>query len=135
MKTTVKFFLILFAFAMQVTNVCADDPSPIEMKNTRHDPRTNGNAGPRRGRATVTTLDMDVMLDLENRCLNIYDTEGRTITYYITDEDDFEVASGTISFETEEEATISLANLPEGIYTLVIEYNGNTYAGEFGIED
>ena len=85
MKTTVKFFVILFALVMQVSNVRADEPTPVVVQGTRTVPTTSGNVGPRRGRAQVVTLDMDIMLDLENRCLNFYDTEGRTITYYIYD--------------------------------------------------
>lgn len=134
MKTTVKFFVILFALVMQVSNVRADEPTPVVVQGTRNVPITGGNPGPRRGRAQVVTLDMDIMLDLENRCLNFYDTEGRTITYYIYDEDEFEVASGTISFATVEEATVSLSGLADGIYLLSIEYDDTTYDGEFGIE-
>lgn len=134
MKTTVKFFVILFALVMQVSNVRADGPTPVVVQTTRDIPLVGGNVGPRRGRGTVETLDMDIMLDLENRCLNFYDTEGRTITYYIYDEDEFEVASGTISFATVEEATVSLSGLADGIYLLSIEYDDTTYDGEFGIE-
>jgi len=136
MKTTVKFFVILFALAMQVSNVCADDKgTPVTVKNIRNTPTVSGNAGPKRARAQVTTLDIDIYLDLTNRCLNFCDTEGRTITYNIYDEDDFLVASGTISFEVEEEATVSLTNLPDGIYTLSIGCDGITYEGEFGLEE
>lgn len=135
MKTTVKFFVILFALVMQISYVRADGPTPIVVQSTRDNvPTVSGNVGPRRGRGTVETLDMDIMLDLENRCLNFYDTEGRTITYYIYDEDEFEVASGTISFATVEEATVSLSGLADGIYLLSIEYDDTTYEGEFGIE-
>lgn len=134
MKTTVKFFVILFALVMQVSNVRADGPKPIVVQTTKDTPSVSGNMGPRRGRGTVETLDMDIMLDLENRCLNFYDTEGRTITYYIYDEDEFEVASGTISFATVEEATVSLSGLADGIYLLSIGYDDTTYDGEFGIE-
>ena len=134
MKTTVKFFVILFALVMQVSNVRADGPRPVVVQSTRDTPTVSGNVGPKRGRATVVTLDMDIMLDLENRCLNFYDAEGRTITYYIYDEDGFEVASGDLSFATVPEAAVSLSGLEDGIYLLSIECGESTYEGEFGIE-
>lgn len=136
MKTTVKFFVILFALAMQVCSVYADPKgTPVTVKSVRNTPTVSGNAGPRRARAQVTTLDIDIYLDLTERCLNFCDSEGRNITYNIYDEDNFLVASGTISFAVEEEAAVSLANLPDGIYTLCIGCDGNTYEGEFGLEE
>lgn len=135
MKTTVKFLVILFALAMNVTNVRADGaPKPVVVK-TRPVQTVGGNPGPRRGRTTVEILNIDILLDQESRSLSFYDPEGRTITYYIYDEDEFEVASGTISFATTEEATVSLEDLEDGIYTLCIECNNTTYEGEFGLEE
>lgn len=135
MKTTVKFLVILFALAMNVTNVRADgNPTPVVVK-TRPVQTVGGNPGPKRGRTTVEILNIDILLDQENRSLSFYDPEGRTITYYIYDEDEFEVASGTISFATTEEATVSLEDLEDGIYTLCIECNDITYEGEFGLEE
>ena len=85
MKTTVKFFVILFALAMQVCSVYADNKdnkgTPVTVKSTRDTPTVSGNAGPRRARAQVTTLDIDIYLDLTTRCLNFCDPEGRNITY------------------------------------------------------
>ena len=134
MKTTVKFFVILFALVMQISYVRADGPTPIVVQSTRTVPTTSGNVGPKRGRTTVEILNIDILLDQENRSLSFFDPEGRTITYYIYDEDEFEVASGTISFATVEEATVSLSGLADGIYLLSIEYDDTTYEGEFGIE-
>ena len=139
MKTTVKFFVILFALVMQVCSVYADNKdnkgTPVTVKSTRDTPTVSGNAGPRRARAQVTTLDIDIYLDLTTRCLNFCDPEGRNITYNIYNEDDFLVAGGTISFALEEESTVSLADLPDGIYTLSITCDGKTYEGEFGLEE
>ena len=136
MKTTVKVLVILFALAMNVTNVRADGaPKPVVVKTTKPTPLVGGNPGPKRGRSTVEILNIDILLDQENRSLSFYDPEGRTITYYIYDEDEFEVASGTISFATTEEATVSLEDLEDGIYTLCIECNNTTYEGEFGLEE
>lgn len=136
MKTTVKFFAILFALSMMVCNVYAEPKGkPVTVKTSKDTPKVSGNIGPRRAKAQVTTLDIDIYLDLTERCLNFCDTEGRNITYNIYNEDDFLVANGTISFAVEEEASVSLANLPDGIYTLSIECNGKTYEGEFGLEE
>ena len=64
MNTTVKFLVILFALAMNVTNVRADgDPKPVVVKNTRTVPTVGGNAGPKRGRTTVEILNIDILLD------------------------------------------------------------------------
>ena len=74
MKTTVKFLVILFALAMNVTNVRADgDPKPVVVKTTKPTPLVGGNLGPKRGRTTVEILNIDILLDQESRSLSFYD--------------------------------------------------------------
>ena len=136
MKTPVKFLFVLLALCMQATTVFADgDGTPIYLFTPPSNPPIGGNAGPKRAPVRPRPLYIDVFLSEDNSCLNLYDTEGSTITYYIYSEDDEEVATGTISFVGQEEATISLQSLEPGIYYLDIVLDGVTYEGEFGIEE
>ena len=132
MKTAVKVFAILLALTMQVTNVCADDDNgtPVYLFKTGdgHLP-ISGNPGPRRAPAAPRPLYIDVMLSEDGSCLSLYDPEGSTITYSITNEDDAEVAEG------QPNATIALEGLGSGLYTLEVVLNGTTYRGEFEIEE
>lgn len=138
MKTAVKVFAILLALTMQVTNVCADDDNgtPVYLFKTGdgHLP-ISGNPGPRRAPAAPRPLYIDVMLSEDGSCLSLYDPEGSTITYSITNEDDEEVAEGTISFAGQPNATISLEGLECGFYTLEVVLNGSTYRGGFELEE
>lgn len=135
MKTLLKFFVILLALAMQVSPVCADNNggTPLTLK-LRTEPITGGNMGPRRTPAQYGSLSIQVFLSEDGSSLNLYDPQGNTISYTIYNEDDDEVAAGTISFVGQPNASISLESFDEGIYYLEIVLNGVTYEGEFGLE-
>lgn len=134
MKTSLKFFVIVFALFIQVSMVCAYEGTPVYLYSLRT-PKIGNNAGPSRAPAKPRPLYIDIFLDEDNRCLNLSDPEGNTITYYIYDEDEQEVASGTISFAEQETAIISLETLGYGLYTLNIVLDGTTYSGDFGLEE
>lgn len=134
MKTSLKFFVIVLALFMQVSIVCAYEGTPVYLYSLRT-PKTGNIAGPRRTAAKPRPLYMDIFLDEDNRCLNLSDPEGNTITYYIYNEDEQVVASGTISFAEQETATISLETLGYGLYTLNIILDDTTYSGDFGLEE
>ena len=118
MKTTVKFFVILFALAMQVYSVYADNKdnkgTPVTVKSTKDTPTVSGNIGPISQTELLSLPGVVLILELSQNFL---------------------VAGGTISFALEEESTVSLADLPDGIYTLSITCDGKTYEGEFGLEE
>ena len=132
MKTTMKLFVILLTLVMQVSNVCADDNSgsPVFLTKSKNDPIIGGNA-PARPRP----LYLEIFLSEDGSSLNLYNPDGNTITYSIINEDDQEVAAGTISFAGQPNASISLETLDYGIYFLQIVANGVTYEGEFGLEE
>ena len=135
MKTTLKFFVILLALVMQASAVCAENnATPVYLYSSRS-PKIGNNVGPKKAPARPRLLDMEITLNEEGQCLDLYDTEGSTITYYIYDEDDQEVLSGTISFAAQPNASISLESLGYGLYTLEIVLDGTSYLGEFGIEE
>ena len=135
MKTTFKLFVILFVLAsLQATPVCADDNGTPLCLTLKSGPKTGNNPGPRRAPARPTPLYMDIFLNMEDHTLDLYNPAGNTITYYIFNEDDDEMCSGTISFAQQDEATVSLASFPDGIYYLEIVVNGTTYECEFGLE-
>ena len=135
MKTTFNLFVILFVLAaLQATPVCADDNGTPLCLTLKSGPKTNNNVGPRRAPARPTPLYMDLFLNMEDRTLDLYNPAGNTITYYIFNEDDDEMCSGTISFAQQDEASVSLASFPDGIYYLEIVVNGTTYECEFGLE-
>lgn len=136
MKKSLKLIVILLAVVMQAVPVCADDNggTPLQLYSLRT-PKVGDNIGPRRAPARPTPLYIDIFLNEEDRALELYDPEGSTITYYIYNEDDDEMCSGTICFAQQEEAVISLASLPDGIYYLEIVLDGTTYEGEFGLEE
>lgn len=135
MKTVLKFFVI-FALSMQVVPACAEDgigtPLTFILKS---DPIIGGNAGPKRAPAHFAPLSIQVFLSEDGSSLNLYDPQGNTISYTIYNEDDDEVAAGTISFVGQPNASISLESFDEGIYYLEIVLNGVTYEGEFGLEE
>lgn len=137
MKTTMKLFVILLTLVMQVSNVCADDNSgsPVFLTKSKNDPIIGGNAGPRRAPARPCPLYLEIFLSEDGSSLNLYNPDGNTITYSIINEDDQEVAAGTISFAGQPNASISLETLDYGIYFLQIVANGVTYEGEFGLEE
>ena len=134
MKTPMKFFVILLTLVMQVSNVCADDNGGSPVLLMRSDPIT-GNVGPRRAPARPRPLYLEIFLSEDGSSLNLYNPDGNTITYSIINEDDQEVAAGTISFAGQPNASISLETLDYGIYFLQIVANGVTYEGEFGLEE
>ena len=135
MKTTLKFFVILLALVMQASAVCAEDTgTPVYLYSSRA-PKIGNNAGPKKAPARPRLLDMEISLNEESQCLDLYDTEGNTITYYIYDEDGQEVISGVISFAAQPNASISLEGLGYGLYTLEIVLDGTSDIGEFGIEE
>ena len=138
MKTVLKFFVILFALAMQVSPVCADGNdggTPIPLCPKNNPGPITGNAGPRRAPARPQPLCIDVYLSEDGSSLNLYDPQGNTISYTIYNEDEDEVAAGTISFVGQPNASISLDSFDYGIYYLEIVLNGVTYEGEFGLEE
>lgn len=137
MKTTMKLFVILLTLVMQVSNVCADDNSgsPVFLTKSKNDPIIGGNAGPRRAPARPRPLYLEIFLSEDGSSLNLYNPDGNTITYSIINEDDQEVAAGTISFAGQPNASISLETLDYGIYFLQIVANDVTYEGEFGLEE
>lgn len=137
MKTVLKFFVILLALAMQVSPVCAEDGNgtPVLLRPKNDPGPITGNAGPRRSPAHYSSLNIDIFLSEDGSSLNLYDPLGNTISYTIYNEDDDEVAAGTISFLGQPNASISLESFDEGIYYLEIVLNGVTYEGEFGLEE
>ena len=135
MKTILKLSMILLAMMMQATTVFADGNGGKPVRAYTRTPKVGNNAGPKRAPAKPTLLYIDITLNEDARCLELFDTEGSNITYYIYNEDDDEVAFGEISFENQEEATISLASLEAGLYYLEIIVDGTSYEGEFGLED
>ena len=137
MKTVLKFFVILFALAMQVSPVCAEDGNgtPVLLRPKNDPGPITGNMGPRRSPAHYGSLNIDIFLSEDGSSLNFYDPQGNTISYTIYNEDDDEVAAGTVSFLGQPNASISLESFDEGIYYLEIVLNGVTYEGEFGLEE
>jgi hypothetical protein len=137
MKKSFKLIVILLALTMQAIPVCADDDnegSPLELYSSRT-PKVGDNIGPRRAPANPTPLYMDIFLNLTDRTIELYDSEGSIIAYHIYNVYDVEVCSGIISFVGNEQAVISLASLPAGIYYLDIIQNGITYEGEFALDE
>ena len=134
MKTKLTLFAFMLAFCMQTSVVYADDGDMPLFLNAKTGPKIGGNAGPRRAPARPAYLDMDIYLNEDIRCLKLFSAEPTTITYYIYNWDDEEVADGTLTFTGQAEAVVSLATLPEGIYFLEIVQDGTTYVGEFVLE-
>ena len=136
MKTAMKILAILFALVMQVSYVHAENGTPVYLFKTSTDhPPITSNPGPRRVPAAPRPLYIDITLSEDGSCLNLYDPEGSTISYSITNEDEDVVAAGTISFVGQPYATISLESLDYGLYTLEVVLDGTTYMGEFGLEE
>ena len=138
MKTVLKFFVILFALAMQVSPVCADGNNggtPVPLRPKSDPGPITGNAGPKRAPAHTQPLCIDVYMSEDGSSLSLYDPQGNTITYTIYNEDEDEITAGTISFVGQPYASISLDSFDYGIYYLEIVLNGVTYEGEFGLEE
>ena len=82
-------------------------------------------------RSPALTLLPSVDYDAANFRLTFATSITLVITYEIVDADENIVASDVLSLSSSQPEIVSVSNLPEGDYTLLIYIGGETYIGEF----
>jgi hypothetical protein len=108
------------------STLCIADPVLLEPVPGNHD---LGNDGPKRSplQSILPSIDYNVA----SSHLTFATSITLFITYEIVDADENIVASDVLSLSSSQPEIVSVSNLPEGDYTLLIYIGGETYIGEF----
>ena len=131
MKKNFYFVMFMLAIFMQSSTVLAEDTLTPVFLHEKVDPMVGGNQGPTRSPETNIEPTITAYLSESSDSLLLYSSTEETITYYIYDEDEQEVTSGSLVITEQSGATIYLGLLGEGTYTICIVVDGITFEGEF----
>ena len=115
------------AMLLASATFCVADPVLLEpVPNDSNDWEHNGGH-----RSPALTLLPYVDYDTANFRLTFATSITLFITYEIVDADENIVASDVLCLSSGQPEIVSVNNLPEGDYTLLIYIGGETYIGEF----